>query len=197
MKNLITDKKLWLYLLKFGGIFCLLYYGTLAVIGLAAPGGYHSPFIEKYMDYISFIKISLMWMTGFILSLFSIDTHTEPGYLLRITGARGVIIAMSCVGFGVYSFWAAFVAANRGSWKKKLLTILAGVLALWFINVIRITLFLVAINKDWPMPLGLDHHTWFNIAAYTMILLMIIWYDKSNRFPDRHISHQSKRVTAQ
>lgn len=172
-------KSILIYLLKFAGIFSLCYFGTLAIIGLAAPGDYYSPFIHEYLDYVSWIKLSLIRATGFILSLFSIDTHTEPGFLIRITGGRGVIIAMDCVGYGVYSFWIAFVAANKGKFLRKLLWIVFGLLALWFINVIRITLFLTAINKGWPMPLGIDHHTWFNIVAYLLIFIMIWWYDKS------------------
>lgn len=173
------NKKLWIYLLKFIAVFCLCYFGTLAIIGLASPVGYYSPFTAKYLDYVSKIKISLMSATGFILSLFSIRTHTEPGFLIRINGGQGVIIAMSCVGYGVYSFWIAFVTANNGKFGKKILWIVSGLLALWFINVIRISLFLVAINKGWPMPLGIDHHTWFTIASYLLIFLLIFLYDRS------------------
>lgn len=169
------------YVIKFAIIFCILYFGTLAWIGLAAPGGYHSSFIENYLDYVSWIKMSLISATGFILSLFGVDTITEPGFLIRFTGGRGVIIAMDCVGYGVYSFWIAFVAANSGQVGRKIKWILIGVLSLWVINVIRITLFLTAINKGWPMPLGLDHHTWFNIFAYLLIFIMIWWYDRTEK----------------
>jgi exosortase/archaeosortase family protein len=174
-------KPFLIYLLKFATIFCLCYFGTLAVIGIAAPGGYYSPFIAKYLDYVSWIKYSLIEATGFILSLFHIPTKTEPGFLIRFVGGRGVFIAMDCVGYGVYSFWIAFVAANNGRFLKKTAWIVFGVLALWFINVIRITLFLTSLNKGWPMPLGLDHHTWFNIFAYLLIFIMIWFYDKSFR----------------
>jgi exosortase/archaeosortase family protein len=88
---------------------------------------------------------------------------------------------MDCVGYGVYSFWIAFVAANTGTVLKKMGWIISGLLILWFINVIRITLFLVAINKGWPMPLGINHHTWFTIAAYGMIFILIWLYDRSSR----------------
>jgi exosortase/archaeosortase family protein len=101
--------------------------------------------------------------------------------MLRYGQGNAVIIAMSCVGYGVYSFWIAFVVANKGRLLKKLIWIICGVLALWLINVIRITLFLTAINKDWPMPLGIDHHTWFNIFAYSLIFLMIWLYGRWNR----------------
>jgi exosortase/archaeosortase family protein len=110
--------------------------------------------------------------------VFNIETLKEPGFILRIAGGRGVIISMSCVGYGVYSFWIAFVAANTGTFRKKAGWIFMGLLILWFINVIRITLLLLAINKGWPMPLGIDHHTWFTVAAYTMIFILIWLYDK-------------------
>ncbi len=177
----MRNKKIWIYLLKFIAIFCICYFGTLAIIGLSAPVGYYSPFVSKYLDYVKWIKLSLMSATGLLLSIFSIETHTEPGFLIRINGGRGVIIAMDCVGYGVYSFWIAFVTANNGQILKKILWIISGVVALWLVNVIRITLFLTAINRGWPMPLGIDHHTWFNIAAYLLIFLMIWLYDRSFR----------------
>ena len=117
---------------------------------------------------------------GLILSLFNIQTNTEAGFLIRINGGRGVIIAMDCVGYGVYSFWIAFVAANRGRFSKKAWWIVFGVFALWLINVIRITLFLVSINKSWPMPWGIDHHTWFTIFAYGAIFIMMYFFGKTN-----------------
>ena len=129
--------------------------------------------------------MSIIHATGFILSLFHVKTHIEPGFLIRFNGGRGVYIAMSCVGYGVYSFWIAFVIANKGSFWKKAAWTFFGVLALWFINVIRITLFLTAINKGWPMPLGIDHHTWFNIFAYLLIFIMIWLYDKRMFKSDR------------
>ena len=168
-----------LYLVKFLLIFCLLYFATLAVIGLAAPVGWYSPFIARHLDYVSWLKRSLINATGFILSFWNIPTIKEPGFLIRFTGGRGVYIAMSCVGYGVYSFWIALVVANKGNWKKKLLWILGGLAGLWCINVIRITLFLVSINKGWPMPFGIDHHTWFTICAYLLIFVMIWLYDRS------------------
>jgi len=149
------------------------------MIGIAAPGGWYSPFVHNYLDYVSWLKMSLIHATGFILSLFHVSTHIEPGFTIRYTGGAGVIIAMDCVGYGVYSFWIAFVAANKGKIAKKISWIVFGLLALWLINVIRITLFLTSINKGWPMPLGIDHHTWFNIFAYLLIFLMIWWYDRS------------------
>ena len=149
------------------------------MIGIAAPGGYYNSFVEKHLDYVSWIKLSLIHTTGFILSLFHIPTQTEPGFAIKFSGGKGVYIAMDCVGYGVYSFWIAFVVANKGKFLKKTQWIIGGLLGLWFINVIRITLFLTSLNRGWPMPLGIDHHTWFNIFAYLLIFLLIFLYDRS------------------
>ncbi len=173
------NKQLWLYLAKFLGVFCLCYFGTLGVIGLAAPDNHYSPFVTKYLDYVSWLKFSLLKGTQFLLSLFSISSHSEPGFLQRINNGRGVIIAMDCVGYGVYSFWIALVIANKGTPGKKLVWIIAGFLGLWLVNVIRISLFLVATNRNWAMPMGIDHHTWFTITAYILIFTMVWLYDRS------------------
>ncbi|MEO8820144.1 MAG: hypothetical protein ABI374_04825, partial [Ginsengibacter sp.] len=150
--SIVGDKKIWLYLLKFAGVFCICYFGTLAVIGIAAPGGLHSLFVEKHLDYVSWIKLSLIHGTGFILSLFHIPTLTQPGFIIRFVNGHGVHIAMDCVGYGVYSFWIAFVVANRGEIAKKTIWIVGGLLGLWLINVVRITLYLTSLNRDWSFP---------------------------------------------
>jgi len=177
--SLFTDKKFWWYLAKFTAVFCLCYFGTLAVIGIAAPGGVHSEFVEKNLDYVSWIKHSLIWATKLILSLFNIPTQVEPGHIIRFVNGNGVHIAMDCVGYGVYSFWIAFVVANKGRLLKKIYWIIGGLLGLWFINVVRITLYLTSLNRDWSLPFGIDHHTWFNIFAYLLIFALIFFYDRS------------------
>ena len=179
----LLDKKFLLFVGKFLGIFLFLYYGTIAWIGIGAPGGYYSPFVAQHLDYVSWIKQSLVSGTAWLVGLFGYDTVQEPGFLIRILGRRGVYIAMSCVGYGVYSFWASYIIANDGSFLKKLAWVVGGILSLWAINVGRISLFLVAINKNQQMPFGIDHHTWFNIVAYAFIFLMI-WIHQRQLKPE-------------
>jgi exosortase/archaeosortase family protein len=92
-----------------------------------------------------------------------------------------VHMVYSCIGYGVMSFWAAFIIVNKGSWKKKFLWVVSGWIAIWCINVVRLSLLILAINKNWQMPLGLDHHTWFTIAAYILIFILIYFYDRSSK----------------
>lgn len=121
-----------------------------------------------------------MWGTKVFVSLFGYHTHMLMETQIRIVdGIGGVNVVYSCLGYGVTSFWIAFVFANRGSWKRKLAWMIGGTLALWFINVLRLSLVMLANNNNWAIPFGWDHHTWFNIFAYVLIFLMIYVYDKN------------------
>lgn len=157
------------------------YYGTLAVIGLSAPEGYYSGFVDKYLNFIPSFRDSLLQSSKYFLALLGYDCYQSAPTQLRVVGGGGVNLVYSCLGYGVTSFWLAFVFANTGSIKKKLLWTIVGVFALYIINVIRITLVLLAAHKQWNYPLGWNHHTWFNIVAYGFIFLLIYWYDKKNK----------------
>jgi len=98
---------------------------------------------------------------------------------LRLVGGGAVNLVYKCLGYGVTSFWLAFVFANTGSWKKKLLWMVGGTAVLYIINTIRIGLTLLGNGKKWSFPFGWDNHTWFNIAAYGAIFLMMWVYDRS------------------
>lgn len=169
------------FLLKFLGIFALLYGGTLLVIGLSASDGYYSPFVAKHLDYVSGLKNIIIQHVGMVVSWWGFNTAVEPGFLIRVVGKRGVIIAMDCVGYGVYSFWIAYILTNSVSWLRKLIWLPVGLLLLWSINIGRISMFLVSINKNRPMPLGIDHHTWFNLVAYGAIFLMMFVVERNNK----------------
>ncbi len=186
-------KTILLYIAKFLGAFCLLFYGTEAVIGLSAPGAHYSPFVARYLDFISPFRAMLLWAAGSLLSLFNYQTVAIDEYTLSFPGGKGIRMVYSCLGYGVISFWIAFVFANKGSWKKKAGWMLAGAGALCAINIIRIGLLLVAINKGWPIPLGWDHHTWFNIVAYALIFGMIWAYDRGNRPEGRRINRGEEK----
>jgi len=174
-------KNVFLYITKFVVIFCILYFVSIAVIGLSFPDGYYSPFIAHYLNYVDWLRASLLWGAKGLLALFSYKTYLPDKYHLLMKNGSGVNMVYSCIGYGVMSFWGALIIANKGSWKKKLLWITGGWLAIWCINVARIAILVVAVNKRWQMPLGLDHHTWVNIVAYLLIFILIYFYDKSSQ----------------
>lgn len=119
-----------------------------------------------------------MWGANAVLSVLKYETSFE-NHTIALNSGEAVRMVYSCIGYGVMSFWIAFVVANKGNKKKKAAWIAGGLLALWTVNVLRIVFILLGAKKRWAIPFGWDHHTWFNIAAYGLIFGMIYFYDRS------------------
>src|SRR6202008_3042870 len=139
---MFISKDLLRYLLKFILSFCFLYYGTKAIIGLSSPGGYYSSFVSEYLDYIKWFRYALLYSAKVLLSVSGYKVVIQNMYILRMYNGAGVRLVYSCLGFGIMSFWAAFIFANKASGRKKIVWILSGWAAFFFINVIRIALLL-------------------------------------------------------
>ena len=184
-----------IYLLKFIGVFCLAYYGTIAWIGLAAPGHYYSAFIHNYLDYISWIRASLLFGSKTLLNILGFSTYIPSAVTLKMLNGRGVHMGYDCIGYGVLSFWLAFIVANKGSLKAKLTWLFGGWILLWLINIGRISLLLVAINRNWSTPFHIEHHTLFNITAYMAIFILIFFFDKGQKEVERKRALQAPKMT--
>ena len=159
----------------------MLYYGTFAYIGITAPGGYYVPFLDHYLNYPAWLRTSLLVGSQALLGIFGFHASRPDSYLINLPDGTSVRMVYACLGYGIMSFWAAFVFANRGTWKKKALWIAGGLLSIWFINVVRVSVLLVATSRRQAMPWKIDHHTFFNICAYILVFVMIMLYDRSNR----------------
>ena len=182
MKPFTKYKFFLIYLLKFIGAFCFIYYGTKAVIGISVPGRYYSPFVHEYLDYISWLRASLLHGSKALLRLSGYPAYLSSNYQLGIDGV-GVRIVYSCLGYGIMSFWLALIFANKGTFTKKLLWMIGGLLCVWLINIARICMMLLVTHKHSEMPLGIDHHTWFNLASYVLIFILMYFFDRSQKTP--------------
>ncbi len=174
-------KQFLFYTLKFLGVFAIAYFGTIAWIGLAAPGNYYSPFIDQYLDYVSWLRSSLLHTSKWVLEMTGTAIVIPDAYSLQVVNGASIHIGYDCIGYGVMSFWLAFVIANTGSFLKKGVWVSVGLITIWLINILRICLFLVTLNKKQTMPFGLDNHTFFNITAYIAIFILIYLFDKSQK----------------
>ena len=181
MFTFLNDKTFLIFVAKFLLVFLCCYYGTVAIIGLAAPGGYYNAFIDHYLNYVSWIRSSLLHGSKLALSIFGVDTYLAGEYNLRQVNGRGIRLVYECVGYGVMSFWVAFVVASPGLFIKKFYWSVFGLLFLWLLNIARLSLLLVATNKGWPMPFGWDHHTWFNIFAYLFIFIFMHLFNRQDK----------------
>ncbi len=168
-----------IYAGKFLAIFCFLYFGTQALIGLTIPDHHYSSFVSEYLDFVSALRRSLLVTSKMIVGILGYPAQIISSFRLKITGGSSVRMVYSCLGIGVFSFWAAFVIANNGSFFKKLIWLVSGFVLIWLINITRICLLLIATNDHWPSTFKMNHHTFFNIAAYGAIFVMMLYFDKS------------------
>ena len=170
-----------LYLVKFILTFCILYFGTQVIIGLSAAGGYYSGVVHNYLDYPSGIRSMLLYGSKIVLSVAGYKTNLHDTYFITLNGGRGVKLVYSCLGVGVLSFWTAFVVANKGGIVNKLAWIIGGYLLLCLINIGRIILLLMSINRQWTMPFNMNNHTLFNVVAYAAIFTLIYFFDRFHK----------------
>lgn len=122
-----------------------------------------------------------MQVSRFALTVFGYQIEIPDPYSLKIVHGAAVHIGYDCIGYGVLSFWLAFIIANNGSFLKKTLWIFGGSIVIWLVNILRICLFLLSLNKKQNMPFGLENHTFFNITAYIAIFIMIWVYDRKHK----------------
>lgn len=173
----LKDRTFIKFCIKFLLWFAIFYFTSRAIIGLSSPTGIYSAVVAQYLDYVSGLKELIIFCVIKLLGIFNIAAAAGSQFSVGIVGGKAVIVAMSCVGYGVYSFWLAYVIASNADAKLKIMWASFGLAALFFINIIRIAGFLYTYNKGTLMPLGIDHHTWFNLVAYTIIFLLIYFYE--------------------
>ncbi len=168
------------HLLRFICLFVPMYYINLFVWGITDPRNYYSPFIDNYLNYISWIDNSILYTSNLIVHAFGLNSFVI-GKLIKIPAGAGVWLMPPCTGLGIMSFWIAFVVSHRLHWKIKFYWSLTGVAIIWFVNCWRIAVLLMSLQNKWATFKFLDHHEMFNIAAYCVVLLLIYLFNKRSR----------------
>lgn len=178
--------------LKFATVFIVLflafYYFNIAFWGVVNPGGYYSPFLAKYLNYISALRFVLIHSTELILKLMGYGTVTNDHELL-LAGHGIINVSYSCFGLGVLSFFAAFVLAYPKPRKQKLIFLVSGILIIEILNVFRfviLALFLSKVNAQ-----NLDHHTIFNICIYIIISISLFLWVRNDTAAKQHANTRS------
>lgn len=174
-------KDIGIYLLKFLGVFCLLYYGSLFVQGANIPGGLVSaPWLYKYFYYQDVLRQFLLHSSKWILELFGYHPAIESLGRMRLEQFR-VRMHDACLGIGVMSFWVAYIVAGTGRWLHKIKWVALGLVAICLINIMRICLIVLAGHHQWINVFTFDHHMLFNIVAYILIFSLIWVHGKSGK----------------
>lgn len=151
------------------------------MIGAIVPGGFYSPFIDNYLNYITVIKISVLQMGSWLGQLLGVDSFLlNPSYL-QIVGSKKLFMAWACCGLEIMSFWAAFALADTTALRTKLLWCFGGLFCIWLINCIRVAILTVAIKNKWPIIGSYSHHDTFNIVAYGLVFVLMLAYYRKNK----------------
>ena len=168
------------YLLKFILLFALLYGFNMAFFSITTPyGNYYSPFLDHYLNYINWLKASLIHTSNQMCHLIGINSYMPNSSALQDVGSTRLMVGESCLGLGVSSFWVAYILADGSSWKRKALWCLGGLASIWLINCLRITFMLLAYVQHWELIITSDYHTSFNVLAYGLVFLQIYLYNRS------------------
>lgn len=95
--------------------------------------------------------------------------------VLGIDGASGVWIGSNCNAITLFFLFAVFVSAYPGKQRHKIWFVPAGILAIHFINVLRVVA-LAIINLKAPAYLDFNHTYTFTFLVYAFIfLLWMLW----------------------
>lgn len=186
------------FLLKFLTFFAVFYYTNMYFVGLTLPGENHNPYFTEHLNYINWITGSIMYTANLITQSVGLDTHVVNTRYLVVPGGHSLFMNWQCVGLGIFSFWAAFILANGMNLKRKMLWGIGGFLVIWFLNVCRTALLMVALENNWKEwkqgwkhGRSIDHHDLFNYGCYVILLGMIYLFYKKFK-PKGNSTSQNK-----
>ena len=182
---LINNKKLLLFI----GCFFIIDYFFKGYISITDKTSNHFIlFFSEYLNIVKWYRDLLLHGTRFFVEGLGYTTRIHDNFYIQINNWNQVVIVYSCLGFGVISFWTAFIISNTGNLKYKLFWLFGGIVALTFLNIIRISLLLISNYRSFANVIPFDHHTMFNVLSYLLIFLLIWRYIKSQ---DKHIKSSS------
>jgi exosortase/archaeosortase family protein len=183
LQNRLSNYVDFRFLRKFVILFLVLYYVNLSFEAITNPPGLvYSPFFDRYLNYVHLVKLSILYTGQSMAGLVGIhSTFIVDGYILQLSNGSAVQMFYECVGFGLMSFWVAFVVSHDAFLKKKLVWSVSGVIIIWLINSIRFTMILYVLNKDGVLGKSFDHHTIFNLASYLAIFIMCHFFYKKEK----------------
>ncbi|MDB5019836.1 MAG: hypothetical protein JWQ28_963 [Pedobacter sp.] len=180
----------FLSVVKLVSLVLVLYYFTIGFNGIVSPEGtYYSPFLDHYLNFINWFRGSIMFVSNLIAHAFGANSSIADHQTMKLGQNIEFIIWLPCLGFGVMSFWISFIVNSSSTVKRKGIWCVLGIVAIWIINCLRIALFVVSVDRGWAENKLIDHHDLFNVAAYTLIIILMYSYTRNDN-QNCEISHK-------
>ncbi len=169
------------FVLKVIVLYLIFNYGSQFWIGITAKGGYYSEFCDQHLNYIKWLRHSILLGAAAVCNILGYSTEIINTTVIRVTNGFGVTMIYSCIGISVLSSWAAVAIAYKTSLKRKLIWLFSGLALIWLINILRVATLLILFNK-YKNPTGFEyHHEVFNAIAYALVLVLIYFYLKDKK----------------
>ena len=165
------------FALIFLSLFALLYYFNLFFIGLTTAGNRYIPFFDANLNYVKELRFFLIKASSLLLNLLGYVTLTNE-FELMVVGKGIIRIVYTCLGFGLMSFFTAFVIAFPKKIKSKIVFVIGGLITIQLLNVIRFVLLALLWNRQTINII--DHHTLFNLIIYVLIAISLYFWVKHN-----------------
>ncbi|RWY57347.1 exosortase Y [Mucilaginibacter gilvus] len=167
---------------KFTGLFLLFYYFNILFFGLTLPGNNYNAFLDHHFNYIDWLRYALLHISSTLLNWLGFTSIV--GYHQLLVVGHGIIdLIYTCLGFGVMSFFAAFVIAYPKKLKPKLVFLVCGLFGIQILNVVRLMLLALYWNKSRSRII--DHHIIFDVLIYIIIIVSLYkWINNKATNPD-------------
>lgn len=162
-----------LFIINFVILFSTFYGFNILFIGITAEGGIYLSWVDKNLNYIQQWRTFNLASTASILNNIGYEVKTTS-HTLSVAGHAGFKLVYSCLGFGIMSFYAAFVLAYPKPNQTKIITLIIGLLSIQLLNQCRFLWISIYWNPTFNSHL-LDHHVAFNIFIYTIVFGIIVW----------------------
>jgi exosortase/archaeosortase family protein len=166
------------FVLLFVVLFAAFYYFNIYFFSVTSESSTHRiAFLANYLDYVRGLRFILLKSSAQILKWLGFPTITDE-YNLLVAGRGMIQLVYSCLGFGVMSFFSAFVLAYPKKWKPKIIFLFTGLFAIQLLNIIRF----VVLALFWHPQNNkiIDHHTIFNLFIYTVIAVSLYFWVKND-----------------
>ncbi len=166
--------------IRFLRLFAVLYLFNILFIGVTAKGGLYIAWIDEHLNYIQKWRVFNITSTATLLKLFGQQVRVGT-YTLTVQDHSGFKLAYSCLGYGVMSFYTAFILAFPKPVKEKAIVLAGGILLIQALNILRLS----AISMFWKPRFyngWFDHHTLYNLLMYAILIYVLLsWTHLNNR----------------
>ena len=167
------------FIFRFLFIFLLLYYFNLFFIGITGQGGkYYSELLDQHLNYIRWLRESIIYSSSLILQLFNYETTRLPYHLKIINGVK-VGVGYDCLGYGLMSLHIGLALSYPFKYKLRRIYLFGGLAIIYILNCIRIAAVGIAYTEY--RNINIDHHFIFNVIAYFIIFAMMIIAFRTNQ----------------